>query len=108
MSNEIKTYRVLNDKGVHEYDIYVKETKKGTSYKLFRSNSATWSDDCRNEKLLLIVNTGNKYKISHFLNKNINYNEMAELYILLSFIQEHDAIYKGSIIKVKEKHVKFI
>lgn len=108
MSNEIKTYRVLNDKGMHEYDIYVKETKKGTSYKLFRSNTVIWSDDCKDEKLLSIVNTGDGYKISCSLNKNIDYSEMAELYILLSFIQEHDPIYKGSIIEVKEKHIKFI
>lgn len=108
MNNEIKTYRVLNDNGLHEYDIYVKETKQGTSYELLTSNTETWSDGRRNEKLLSIVNTGDGYKISRSLNKSIDYNEMAELYILLEFIQEHDYMYRGSIIEVEEKHVKFI
>ena len=106
--NKTKTYRVINDQNVHDYTIFCKKIKKGILYELYISPKEDWAEDYKNEKVLSIVDNGNGYKISYHIGKNIEYHKMVELYVLLSFIQHYDDIYKGSIIKVKEKHVIFI
>lgn len=108
--DKIKVYRVINDQGIHEYNIheYLTPVDLDVCYELYTSNTEGWAEPYRNEKLLSITNNGNGYKMSRSLGKNIDYNNMAELLILLWFIQKTDYMYRGSIVEVKEEHITFI
>lgn len=84
-----KNYMVLNHEGEHEFDITQEFIGKSEKYTLFRSNSPTWNQLAKGEKLLSLVDDGDGIKFDRSL-KSLDYAELFELRILLNFAQRID------------------
>lgn len=54
-----KTYQVVDTVGNHEYNIEVKQTKKGKRFKLFLSNGEQWTSHSRGQLEMTMLDTGN-------------------------------------------------
>lgn len=98
----IKTYHIgdREENNDHDYTIGVIENEKDTTYVMSRSESSHWSEPCRGEVLITLVDDGNGYKFKDKIGKDVNYAEFAELYILMQFINKvysHKPIYIGTI-----------
>jgi hypothetical protein len=89
MKDSTNKYMVLNNNGEHEYDIIVKETKKGVRITLYSSNNKVWASDARNEKLLSALNTGNEMIFDRKF-KRLDYSELFALRLLLKFENKFD------------------
>lgn len=86
--------------GKHEYDINIEDTKNGIKYILKRSNSEHWSEDNRGKTACAIIDTSDGFILSkHIKNRELDYALAAELFILMSFINEHqsNSLFKGDI-----------
>ena len=88
-SNE-KEFIVLLD-GQHEYVIKESTNKKGNRIiKLFYSEAEFWRYDLRGTEILKMVDNGNGVKLSKG-GKKMDYSQLAELRLLLSFAKATDA-----------------
>ena len=95
-----KVYSNFDGNVEHEYDITVNEKDNGkVVYKLIRSRDGRWSDTHKGITVLKIVNTGNGYKFPGGISKHLEYDETAELYILLRFINDYEdgGMFPGNI-----------
>jgi hypothetical protein len=101
MSSKLKIYNIGDKKSKinSEYIMNVAEKENGaTEYTLCRSHSDCWSEPCRGEKILSLVDDGNGYNLDRSLGKKVAYDVMAEFYIMLQFIKVIDGpIYEGVI-----------
>lgn len=68
----------------HNYDIVVKETKKGKEISLYYSSNVVWDDSVRSSHLLTLIDSGNSIKIKR-VGKTIDYVEAFALRLLLNF-----------------------
>jgi hypothetical protein len=76
--------------GQHEYTITESTNKKGHRVlTLFYSEAEFWRVDLRGTELLKMVDTGNNVKFSK-LSKKMDYSQLAELRLLLSFSKSTD------------------
>ena len=76
--------------GQHEYTITDSKNKKGNRITtLFYSDSEFWKFDLRGTELLKMVDNGNGVKLSK-ASKKMDYSELAELRLLLSFSKSTD------------------
>ena len=105
----MRKFRVYNtydgDGDIHDYDVTIEDTDKGDKYTLFRSNGGDWADDCRGEKILSLVDTGNGVIFpKNIYTKDVDYHNLAELFVLLSVINKTDRspIYGGRVEEVIE------
>jgi hypothetical protein len=92
------------ENGRHEYDIYVEDTDKGTKYSLVRSQGGHWSDSAKGQTVVAILNTGDGYKLSKHVSRDLQYDTAAELFILMSFINKQgfsNCFFMGTIEEVK-------
>lgn len=88
-SNE-KEFIVLFD-GQHEYTIKESTNKNGHRIlRLLYSESEFWRYDLRGTETLKMVDTGNDVRLSK-TSKKMDYNQLAELRLLLSFANATDA-----------------
>lgn len=85
-----KEFIVLLD-GQHEYVIKESTNKKGNRIiKLFYSEAEFWRYDLRGTEILKMVDNGNGIKLSKG-GKKMDYSQLAELRLLLSFAKATDA-----------------
>ena len=73
-----------------EYIIQVNDTDKGTEYVLSRSGSGCWTESCRNEIVLTLLDDGNGVKISPKIGKELDYAHLSQLQLLLQFITKYE------------------
>jgi len=105
----MKIYRVMNtfpgeENGRHEYDLHVQETDRGTKYSLIRSKAGHWSEHAQGETVCAIFDDGDGYRLSKHVTRDMGYDTMAELYILMAFINSQGNIncfFMGTIEEVK-------
>lgn len=81
----IKKYLVLNSNGKHEYDITTQVTDNGELISLSYSINEMWSLNTRGKLILSMCNDGNGIVLSKEFLRKIDYSELVELRILLSF-----------------------
>ena len=87
----MKNYYVIETLGQSvEYIITEVETDDGTMYQLHRSLNDTWSEDCKGEVLVTMINDGNgyKFKYKHAEKKRLGYDEIEYLYILINHVRK--------------------
>lgn len=102
-------YRVMNtfpgeEYGRHEYNIHVEETNRGTKYSLIRSQAGHWSEFARGETVCAVIDDGDGFKLSKHVSRDMDYAIMAELFILMSFINKQgltNCFFMGTIEEVK-------
>jgi hypothetical protein len=100
-------YRVIDSTSeVADFKIVVTELEKYCiKYELIPI-SMDYSDEIRNHPVFTIINHGNGYIIDK-IGKHLNYNEASYLFILLSFMNKHEAddeyagVYGGRIEKIE-------
>lgn len=105
MKNKGTTYQVLaptSGKHKHEYDLIVKETKKGTKFTLYYSDSAEWTESIRGTKIMSLTDTGNEIILSNKM-KILEYDVAFELRLLLNTIS---VLSTNSVERMKCKLVK--
>ena len=78
---------VFSKDGLHEYNLEVKETKKGEKFSLFTSNGEQWTT--KNEHLLSMTNHGNGIEFDRKF-KDIDYSELLHIRILINFENKMD------------------
>lgn len=101
----MKQYQIINnwdDEEKYEYDIYVDDTDEGTVYRMYYSNNETWSEAVRGTLINKVVDDGNEFSFQFSLGKKLDYCEMAERMILLSFINFLDKMVGYKVLEVKE------
>ena len=82
-------YRVFTN-DIHEYNIEI-DFDTATSYKLIRSG-LSWSEDSRDTTALKMTNDGNYFHINYKIGRKLDYSQMAELSILLTFINWYEHV----------------
>jgi len=100
-------YRVINDSTeVAEFKIIVTELEKYCiKYELIPIGM-DYVDEVRNHPILTIINDGNGYIIDK-IGKHLEYHKAAYLFILLSFMNKHEAddeyagVYGGRIERIE-------
>lgn len=100
-------YRVIDDSTeVAEFKIIVTELEKYCiKYELIPIGM-DYDDEIRNHPILTIINDGNGYIIDK-IGKHLEYHKAAYLFILLSFMNKHEAddeyagVYGGRIERVE-------
>jgi len=79
-----KNYIVLDHEGVHEYDIIVKKSKKGTRFSIFASNGSDWTEHTKGELFLSMLDTGDGIEFDRDITK-IEYDVVFCVRFLLNF-----------------------
>jgi len=100
-------YRVIDDSTeVAEFKIIVTELEKYCiKYELIPIGM-DYGDEVRNHPILTIINDGNGYIIDK-IGKHLEYHKAAYLFILLSFMNKHEAddeyagVYGGRIERIE-------
>lgn len=87
--NDKQKYMVFNHKDEHEYNILKEITDDGEKITLFRSNSSTWTDHSKGEKIMSLIDDGNAIKFDRKF-KSLEYHELFELRLLLNFQNQTD------------------
>lgn len=82
-------YKVISPDGDYEYDVIVKDSKKGRKISLYYSDNDYWVDGIRGELFMTLMDTGNNVKISHS-KKKLEYDEAFGLRFLLDFHRQID------------------
>jgi hypothetical protein len=77
-------YIILNSNKEHEYTITKIVLDSGCKYILSRSDSSVWTEQAKNEELISLINDGNGVILNNSV-KKLNYAELIELRLLLSF-----------------------
>ena len=96
--------------GQNEHDVeYIIEVPHDEDVVIMKySDSVTWSEHVRNQKIMEVLNSGNGYKINwkEKPGKVLDYAQIAELTIMLDFLNRFDGPpLKYKILKdVKEKN----
>lgn len=87
-----KFYVIEAEEDALDYVISVEETDKGVKYTLRRSKSGHWSEHCRNEELISMLDDGNGYKFNFVPRekKRYDYEEMEYVYLIIDFIRRQD------------------
>lgn len=92
-----------NDSIKYYLDQFVDDQTGHDTYRLSYSNSEDWSEVVRGETILTITDDGNGFKVKweEKPEKNrLDYSQMRELQLMLTYIQKVDAI-DNSIIMLK-------
>jgi hypothetical protein len=84
VSNEKKTYMVLDHNGTHEYDLTVVYNDEGKEISLYLSNGEQWNSIVRGELMMRMTDNGNGVKFDRKL-KKLDYSKFLYLRILLNF-----------------------
>jgi hypothetical protein len=84
VSNEKKTYMVLDHNGTHEYDLTVVYNDEGKEISLYLSNGEQWDSIVRGELMMRMTDNGNGVKFDRKL-KKLDYSQFLYLRILLNF-----------------------
>lgn len=107
----MKEYRVVNtetDAEVHEFTITVDINNNGhEEIILYRSKSDTWSEPVRGEERIKVIDTGDMIVFpKKMFSGDVGYDEFAELYIMMSFINKTSSIplFKGRIEEITDKY----
>lgn len=100
--DQIKRFKLFNGDS-YEYEILLEETEKGTLYSLHFSSSRKWTFP--GDKILSILDTGNGWKLSQKIGKEMDYSFATELKILLNFAIRRDrlASEEYQVIELPEK-----
>ena len=100
-------YRVINDSTeVAEFKIIVTELEKYCAKYELIPIGMDYGDEVRNHSILTIINDGNGYIIDK-IGKHLEYHKAAYLFILLSFMNKHEAddeyagVYGGRIERIE-------
>lgn len=80
MSEKTKNYIILNENGIHEYNIVV----TGSITKLLTSNNTCWCEDARNIFLMELVDNGDSIMLDKKY-QSLEYDTALYLRLLLSF-----------------------
>jgi hypothetical protein len=87
-----KTYYVMG--GENEHDIeYIIEVPNNEDVIIMKySDSVTWSQHVRNQKIMEVLNSGDGYRINWTTKpgKVLDYAQIAELTIMLDFLNRFD------------------
>lgn len=99
---ESKIYEVHSkDTSNHEYNIQYSLTDDGELYTLLYSNHSSWRSDLRGTVVMSLMDDGDGFKIVSPIGRRekgrIGYDEIAEYYTLISFINHHDPFYSAEI-----------
>lgn len=87
----MKRHLVINiEENDLEYVIEVNNTDKGTEYVLSRSGSACWTEHCRHEVLLTLLDDGNGVKVTPKIGKELDYAHLSQLQLLFQFVSKHE------------------
>jgi len=84
----MRKFRIFDSENSYEYDVHMSETEKGTKYELFRSQNGIWTSP--GESILSVVDHGNGIKFSEKIGKNLEYDFMIEVRLLLSVMAQVD------------------
>ena len=84
-----QSYIILSDDGLHEYNIVVEQTKKGTKFSLYRSEGEQWREQAKGELIMAMTNNGNGVKFDRKL-KNLDFSELLYVRILVNFEHQTD------------------
>lgn len=76
-------------------------------YSIYRSDSSTWQKKYRGQKLMTIKETFDGFVFDKSLKKQMDYEEISHLFILMSFIHKKDPFYDGEIKKSNKTILKF-
>jgi hypothetical protein len=83
-------FAIITDDGKHDYDITVFEAESSKSYQMSYSNGSQWTEHTRGEHILTATDHGNGVRINEKIGKNIDYDKLTELKIMLDFIYKYD------------------
>ena len=104
-----KEYMVLAEDGQHEYNITVKETKKGKKFTLSLSNGEQWNSHAKGVKEITMLDTGDGVIFTPAL-ENIDYSQLLYVRLLVTLENKLDSnpINKEKYILVREgkKNIK--
>lgn len=82
----MEKYYVINEKEEIEYHLYSEDTIKGKKFSLFYSDShKIWSEHTCGKLIMTAEDDGNDIKFTPNLKKTMDYAELFELNILISF-----------------------
>jgi len=96
---KVRVYDTYGDDCVENYTIIETENEKtgNTVYNLVRSGAA-WTDHMKGQTAISAEDTGSGYKITNVNSKEMGYDVVSELYILLSYLNTlGTGLYKGQI-----------
>lgn len=93
MFNKNKLYLVLDPEG-HNVEYTIHAPADEDIYVMRRSKSSTWSDHVQDEIILTVFNTGDGYRIKweEKPGKVLDYSQIAELTIMLNFMNHNESI----------------
>jgi hypothetical protein len=86
----MNNYYVIETLGQNvEYIITEVETDDGVKYELNRSLNDKWTDHCKGEVLVTMINDGNGYKFKwkQGEKKRLAYDEIEHLYLLINHVR---------------------
>lgn len=79
-----KHYIVLDHEGVHEYDIIVKKSKKGTRFSIYASNGSDWTEHTKGELFLSMFDNNDCIEFDRDISK-MEYDTLFCVRFLLNF-----------------------
>lgn len=86
-----KSYIVIGEADVHEYDLHVEDTDKGTEYSLHASTSPIWTESTRGKLMLRMIDDGNLVIFERLPEARetlkLDYHVLTYLRILINFEQ---------------------
>jgi hypothetical protein len=88
-----KLYLVLNPEN-HDVEYTILSPFDEDIFVMRRSHSSAWSDHVRDEVIMTVFNTGDGYRIKweEKTGKVLDYSQIAELTIMLNFINHNSTI----------------
>jgi hypothetical protein len=96
---KVRVYDTYGGDCVEDYTIIETENEKTGNpvYNLVRSGAA-WNDHAKGQTAISAEDTGSGYKITNVNSKEMGYDVVSELYILLSYLNTlGTGLYKGQI-----------
>lgn len=102
---KIKKYNIIDTSfgnDVIEYNAYEMTNSNGiTCYTIETTSNGVWSEDYSGKTVIRAIDNGNGVKFEKSLGREFDYDDLASLYLLLSFMNKDKSIYSGKIIKSK-------
>ena len=106
-----KTFLILDDyyKNI-KYKIKVEQPENRTTcYSLYRSENSEWSDHVKNEKILIVEDTGNGLILQweeKVKKHNLDYSQADELRLILNFINSQSHMPSNYIAFAEKDSIK--
>lgn len=90
MKKNKEKYKVFAKDGQHEYDIVVKNCKKGKKFSIFLSNGEQWHDSAKGKLELTMLDTGEGVIFTPSLGE-IGYDQLTNVRLLMGLERKLDS-----------------